>query len=354
MERRIKEVLGIEFDELENIVSERNKSIVDIVIRDGCNLNCNQCFAGKQKIANFDMGKIKDIVGKYPNVFLYPLEITVSKDIDEILTLMKETKRRRVLTNGVALNEDILNKLWSYGIRELSIGNFEGADDETQKMITGESATREKTIRGIKYALQKGFKVGVYTVVSKANNRKVEEIVKLAYEVNVSSIRFYRFLPVGNGRSISGLAMSTEETEEFILSVLNLRKKFKDKIRISLGASFGPDLYSKSTLEYLANPNSASKYVCYAASPGYVAIEPLTDTDIYYPCFMAAGEKKLTRNSRFEDFNINKLKGECGKCAYKKICGGGCRMVAYALTGDFYESMDVCVTKVREKYGMFD
>jgi radical SAM protein with 4Fe4S-binding SPASM domain len=43
--------------------------------------------------------------------------------------------------------------------------------------------------------------------------------------------------------------------------------------------------------------------------------------------------------SSFHDRTI--LKGKCGVCEYREICGG-CRNRAYALTGDIYGQDDAC------------
>ena len=37
----------------------------------------------------------------------------------------------------------------------------------------------------------------------------------------------------------------------------------------------------------------------------------------------------------------NNLKGKCGVCEYREICGG-CRTRAYAYTGDYFESDQAC------------
>ncbi len=354
LEKRVKQVLGITLADLEKIVLSKRQNIVDVLIRNGCNLNCNHCFAGPKKIAKYDVEKIRKIMRAFDRVFIYPLEITAG-DTDLMLELMKETNRKRILTNGVAIgkNPQLLDKFKQYGIRELSIGNVEAVDEETQSKLTGEGESLKYTFKGIVNGVNKGFKVGVYTVVSRANLSQIEDIIKKVKSLGASSIRFYRFLAIGKGAQQKDLMMNAKETEEFVLKVFSLRKKYKNKIRISLSPTFGPDLYSKTTLRYLVDKNAESRYVCYAASPNYIAVEPLVDKDLYYPCFTGSGEENLTFSSP-QKFEISKLKGKCGECKYKRICGGGCRMVAYSLTGDFYESMDTCVTMIREKYGIFD
>jgi radical SAM protein with 4Fe4S-binding SPASM domain len=49
--------------------------------------------------------------------------------------------------------------------------------------------------------------------------------------------------------------------------------------------------------------------------------------------------KKSPYFSSFRDRSV--LKGKCGVCEYREICGG-CRNRAYAYTGDIYESDPAC------------
>ena len=303
------------------------------------------------------MDRINDLIKQYipiKSVYPYTLELTNDynkESFQELLNLYKSCFKYRILTNGVLIGKEpkILDALKRNGITELSVGNIEGVDYKTQELLTGDGKTLEYTIQGIKNAIKKGFNVGVYNVVNTINKDQMDAICQNMYQIGVTSIRFYRLLPIGNAKTCSELVLNPGNAEQVIKNVFALRKKFDKRFRISLANNFGPDLFSKKTLEYLADPTSESRYVCYAASPEYIAVEPLTKQTKYYPCFMGMGEKNLESNSPYKNFDVEKLKGMCGLCDYKQICGGGCRMTAYALTGDFYGSMDICQTKVKEK-----
>ncbi|MDH3343925.1 MAG: SPASM domain-containing protein, partial [Desulfobacteraceae bacterium] len=39
--------------------------------------------------------------------------------------------------------------------------------------------------------------------------------------------------------------------------------------------------------------------------------------------------------------NFNHLKGKCGRCEFRKVCGG-CRARAYEATGDFLAEEPLC------------
>jgi radical SAM protein with 4Fe4S-binding SPASM domain len=39
---------------------------------------------------------------------------------------------------------------------------------------------------------------------------------------------------------------------------------------------------------------------------------------------------------------VRKLKGKCGKCAHKQLCGGGCRIRAYFQYGDLWAEDPLC------------
>ncbi|MGD8990869.1 MAG: SPASM domain-containing protein, partial [Desulfobacterales bacterium] len=44
--------------------------------------------------------------------------------------------------------------------------------------------------------------------------------------------------------------------------------------------------------------------------------------------------------------DYDKLKGKCGACEYKRVCGG-CRARAYEATGDFMREEPLCSYKPR-------
>ena len=46
--------------------------------------------------------------------------------------------------------------------------------------------------------------------------------------------------------------------------------------------------------------------------------------------------------------NYDKLKGKCGACEYKRVCGG-CRARAYEATGDFMREEPLCSYQPRSK-----
>jgi radical SAM protein with 4Fe4S-binding SPASM domain len=52
--------------------------------------------------------------------------------------------------------------------------------------------------------------------------------------------------------------------------------------------------------------------------------------------------KEIRASEYYNSFkDRNRLKGKCGVCEYREICGG-CRNRAYAYTGDIYESDPAC------------
>jgi radical SAM protein with 4Fe4S-binding SPASM domain len=50
-----------------------------------------------------------------------------------------------------------------------------------------------------------------------------------------------------------------------------------------------------------------------------------------------------TDSTLFNDLrNLSNIKGKCGVCEYKRICGG-CRARAYEATGDYLEAEPYCI-----------
>jgi radical SAM protein with 4Fe4S-binding SPASM domain len=87
----------------------------------------------------------------------------------------------------------------------------------------------------------------------------------------------------------------------------------------------------------------------------YCAISPEGDVQ---PCVFMPLVVGSLKTQKFEDIwanskvlqdlrNREKLKGRCGKCEYKYVCGG-CRARAYAYTDDYMKSDPGCIRKLSE------
>ena len=81
-----------------------------------------------------------------------------------------------------------------------------------------------------------------------------------------------------------------------------------------------------------------------------------------YPCQFARSPEFLVGNVREKQFSelwadaANPvlarfrerpvpLSGQCGSCSHRELCGGGCRVRAYAASGDFYADDPFCYVR---------
>ncbi|MCM8774478.1 MAG: glycosyltransferase [Candidatus Omnitrophica bacterium] len=205
--RSISKTIGLEYKH--NIEKEFKKPefiILDITHR--CNLKCNICEIRKDKpIKEFTTDEVRDLIRQsiswgVKEFVLSGGEPFVREDIFEILDFVKENNYHiGVLTNGILLNKEFIEKLLPYLIcNALSLCiSLDALTPEIHDSIRGTRGCFDKTFNGLR--LLSGFKVKYpninFNVISIILNENLEELLNLAkfmQSLNVNSIQFQPLL----------------------------------------------------------------------------------------------------------------------------------------------------------------
>ncbi|MBU0547650.1 MAG: glycosyltransferase [Candidatus Omnitrophica bacterium] len=180
--------------------------ILDITHR--CNLKCNICEIRKDKPAGeYTLEEIENLIKEaidwgVKEFVLSGGEPFVREDIFEILDFVKERGYRiGVLTNGIMLNEDFIDKLLPYfiaGSLSLSI-SLDALSPGIHDEIRGARGSHEKTLNGLKIlsCLKKKHPNINFNTISIILNENLEELFGLAVflrSLNVNSIQFQPLL----------------------------------------------------------------------------------------------------------------------------------------------------------------
>ena len=181
----------------------------------------------------------------------------------------------------------------------------------------------------------------------------MDYLVDVAHEYNAKRLVIHNYVPVGNGKYNIELAPSTEEYEWLWNHVFDLYQEYKGKVDIKVYSPF----YARIVRER-GMPNFWDWYVndflgrC-TIDGHYVSISPNGDVK---PCgfnehLKLANLKDKSLREIWDDLQHDEfylkirdkrnLKGKCGVCEYREICGG-CRTRAEYYTGDIFESDPAC------------
>ena len=310
-----------------------------------CNLKCSHCYmnAGESRSLeelSTDAGKmlIHQIAEvSRPLLILSGGEPLLRNDIFELIQYGTERGLKMALgSNGMLLDDEVARKLKKAGIKTVSI-SLDSSIPERHDEFRGVKGSWERAVEAIKALGRNGILLQVNTTVTKQNYDEIDDIMALAEELGVENFHLFFLVPTGRGVKIDDI------TPEM----------YEDMIRNAFAKGAGHKLNVK--------PADAPQFMRIAKDMGldmrrwvrgcmaglyYCRIYPTGDVT---PCPYLPIKLGNIRERSFKDIWFNsevlknlrdfsKLKGKCGICEYRDVCGG-CRARAYGLTSDF---MNAC------------
>jgi len=330
-------------------------------LTNACNLACIHCRASAIKDPAPDelstaqaMQFVDELVEYRPIIILTGGEPLLRPDVYDIARYASGQGLRVVLaTNGTLLTPDIVQRLKDAGIQRTSI-SIDGATAKTHDTFRGEPDAFDAALRGIDILKKEGMSFQINTTITKRNLDEIPGIYDLALDLGASALHIFLLVPTGRGEDIEHEEIPPDEYER----VLNW---FYDKSKdpgIQLKATCAPHYFrimrqrakaegiriTKEThgLEAMTKGCLGGSGFCFVSSRGDV-----------YPCgylpalagnILKQPFKMIWEGSEvFNDLrDPAKLKGKCGICEYRMVCGG-CRARAYAATGDYLDEEPYCV-----------
>jgi heme b synthase len=325
-------------------------------LTNACNLACIHCRASAIKEPSHDEIStaeaehfVDELVEYRPIIILTGGEPLLRADVYDIAKYATGRGLRVVLaTNGTLLTPDIARRLKKAGIQRVSI-SIDGATAGTHDNFRGEPRAFAAALRGIKILKTEGMSFQINTTITKKNLVEIPGIYDLALELGASALHIFLLVPTGRGEEIAEDEIPPDEYER----VLNwFYDKSRDK-RMQLKATCAPHYFRimrqrarmiprTHGLEAMTKGCLGGSAFCFVSSKGDVypcGYLPVLAGNIRKKPFKMIWEKSKVFNDLRDP---GKLKGKCGNCEYRTVCGG-CRARAYAATGDYLAEEPYCV-----------
>jgi heme b synthase len=330
-------------------------------LTNACNLACIHCRASAIKdpapdeLSTAEAKHFVDELVEYkPIIILTGGEPLLRSDVYDIAKYASGHGLRVVLaTNGTLLTPDIAKKLKDVGIQRVSI-SIDGSTKETHDIFRGETGAFEAALFGIDILKNAGISFQINTTITKRNLTEIPNIYELALELGASALHIFLLVPTGRGEEIESEEIPSEEYER----VLNWFYDKSKTSRIQLKATCAPHYFrimrqrakterikiTREThgLEAMTKGCLGGSGFCFVSSKGDVypcGYLPALAGNIRQKPFKMIWEKSKVFNDLRD---MGKLKGKCGECEYRAVCGG-CRARAYALTGDYLDEEPYCM-----------
>ncbi len=329
-----------------------------------CNLRCIHCRAEAteepfiNELNTEEAYSLIDSIISFSNPILILTggEPLYRKDIFDIASYANSRGLRVALaTNGTLIDEEIAKKVLNSGIKRVSI-SIDGSNRNTHDSFRGFSGSFDDAINGF-YNLRKlNIEVQFNTTIAKHNINEVEDIYKLAKEMDACALHIFMLVPVGCGVEIADREMVSKEDYERILNWL-YNKSIEDR-SLELKATCAPHYFrimkqrmkehKRDTIKKghgmsaMTRGCLAGSSVCFISRIGNV--QPCGYLPVVAGNIRKESLEKIWKESElFKNLrNPSMLKGKCGKCEYKVICEG-CRARAFYNSGDYMDEEPYCI-----------
>lgn len=212
-------------------------------ITNTCNYHCSYCvFSSEFKKYENELttDEVKRVIKELKeNNFIY-IKFTggepfTRKDMIEILKYSNELGfEMDISTNASLITEKIAKELKDINLQMVHV-SLDGNDKISHEYVRGEN-TFKKTLRGIKFLTNNGVYTRIGTVIYRENENKLEEIVKLAIELNANEIIFSFMEAVGrlNGNETIISKRTIESVKE---ELEKMAIKYKERIQVKYSFS---------------------------------------------------------------------------------------------------------------------
>lgn len=242
------------------------------------------------------------------------------------------------------LNTD-LGHLKALGLSSLSI-SMDGASEATHDAFRGVPGTWKRTMRAIESAKDAGLYLQINTTITKQNLRELPEFFRVMEDVRPGMWSIFNLVPTGRA-AMDDLPDATE-IERLFEQLAEAAPSVPYAIKTTEGHHFRRVLLQKRVLPKGGHGLAGMQGV--GDGRGFVFIshtgEIFPSGFLPFSCGNVRSQELIDvyRDSpvfrSLRDAEV--LKGKCGRCEFRKICGGS-RARAYAMTGDYLAEEPLCV-----------
>jgi len=349
-------------------------------LTDRCNLNCIHCYnrsgPGCQAEGELTTAEALDLIDDLagmgiPLVLFSGGEPLMREDIWELAQHARKKGIKMALsTNGTLITTEVAYRIRDSGIEYAGI-SLDGARAETHDRFRNSASSFKRAVAAFSSCREAGLRCGVRVTLTRENCGELEALIDLAITLGASRFCLYWLVPAGRGiESYERLQLgSTEVTEA--LTLLYRKAQETDPAAMEFLTVDAPQdcIHLLASMEKDGSPDIAeARELLQSLNGGCSAGTRVANIDSHgnvYPCQFARSENFLIGNIKNTPFSriwgdithpvLSKFRkkqarfsGRCGDCSYQDLCGGGCRVRAHAVNGDFWAEDPFCFVQGNE------
>ena len=318
-----------------------------------CNLECAHCYiaAGPRETATSELGTAECLrivdellaVNPAPLLILSGGEPLLRHDLTEIAAHASQRGATVVVgTNGTLLTDERIAGLKAAGVRGVAV-SIDSLRPSYHDNFRHGRGSLDDTISALGRLRAQRLDFIIQTTATKGNRAELERVAQWAAEQGAVAFNCYFLVATGRGASLSDLAPA--EYEAVLADLARWQREFRGRmlVRAKCAPHFMRHVHAADPgspiLHYETRCPCGTQY-CRITPDGKLTPCP------YLP--EVAGDLRtqsfgeIWRSAPlFQTLREGTLGGKCGRCEYRKLCGG-CRARGFALEGDVLAADPSC------------
>ena len=317
-----------------------------------CNLRCIHCHAVSGKAAPDELStdegkKLIDMLaatGEFRTLIFTGGEPLVRPDIFTLLKYSQQAGLANIIaTNGTLIDEEMAFKLKDHGVVCNAI-SIDAANTEIHDFVRNKPGSFDLALRAIEATKKTGILLQINTTAMEYNMPHLPELIDFADSCGAGIMLMYQLVAVGRGEKIEKATLKKSANKYLSELIADKQKIAKTIIEPVAGPQYWPYILEKNGIrDGLMLKLAGNFFHGCAAGRGFVYIKANGDV---WPCPFVEINAGNIKNTSFQQIYAEApvfqklrqreetLKGVCGECNYKTVCGG-CRGRALAYSGDY-------------------
>jgi len=336
-----------------------------------CNLKCVHCYTDSEAIKYPDevdtetAKRVLDDLAEFrvPAVLFSGGEPLVRKDLFELAAHARGRNLHVVLsTNGTLIDAETAARFVELEFAYIGI-SLDSAIPEIHDRFRGVEGAFKRTMQGFRHCVNAGQKVGLRLTLTRHTAGNLDKLFDFIEQEGIDRACFYHLCPAGRGKALDMLTPAESRT-----AIDTILDRTKDLVgrgrRVEIltvdNHCDGPYLYLRMLGDGHPRAQQVLDMLAWNGGGRYSSGVGIANIDFYgnvhadqFSMFRSFGNIRRRRFSEiWQDTSdpimaglkdkLPLLKGRCGSCRFKEICGGALRARAEIMTGDPWASDPAC------------
>lgn len=259
------------------------------------------------------------------------------------------------------LTKEAIVRLKACGLARLAI-SLDGPTAEVHDAFRRVPGSYEWTLQAVRWAREIGLPVQINTTITRRNLRYLDSTIALMEQLEIVLWSVFFLVPTGRGATTD--LISAEEFEQVFEKLYETSRRVKFDIKSTEAQHYRRFLLQRRTEEKRKDKTSPLPTMLGTRTPdgigraprgindgkGFVFISHLGE--VFPSGFLPVSAGNVRKQSLTELYRHSplfvslrdsaNLKGKCGVCEFREVCGGS-RARAHATTGDVFAEEPCCI-----------